>query len=132
MMQTDWMSQGCTYENYWFPLYPSRVPVGEVKAYYWNEKCLVAPKPYFDDEGYYYWRNWVIRKVVPGLLSMPTGFIGFPKDNDMAAALGSLIRNTSKAVDELLQWAMGADPKPEWDITEDGTHASIPSIKKFT
>lgn len=58
-------------EEWRWGYYPLRVPRGGAKRYYWNEKCLIAPKPYYDDEGYFYWRNWVIRKVIPGLLPMP-------------------------------------------------------------
>ena len=100
---TDWLVQGCDYNPRWFPLYPSRVPKGGAKAYFWNERCLKAPKPYLIDNMY---AMDYRRRVRPGLLPAPTGFIGLPDSSLLVQALKSLmshIPNTNDAVKRLLE-----------------------------
>lgn len=129
---TDWLVQGCDYNPGWFPLYPSRVPSGGVKAYYWNERCLVAPKPKIDQKGYYYWPNWLTRKVIPGLLPAPTGFIGTTEPQDLSNALHALTRRRSKAVDDFLELINGpdannqlADVATRWGIRDSSLRSTI-------
>lgn len=93
---TDWFQEFTDDGEWRFPRYPARVPKGVVKKYFWNEKCLVAPKPYFDSEGYYYWREWLIRKIVPGLLPMSEPIKSLPSDKDIVNSLAGLMKRHSE------------------------------------
>lgn len=94
---TQWLIDG-TCDNR-FPYYPSRVPSGGVKLYHWNERSLTAPKPYLVNGIYGLDPR---RRVRPGLLPMPTGFIGLPDTKALTAALRDLVRNSNNAINELL------------------------------
>lgn len=119
---TDWLIQGCDYSPGWFPLYPSRVVLGGVKAYYWNERCLHAPKPYLED-GFYALDPR--RRVRLGLLPVPRGFTSVPDTSLLVQALKNMMSHTpytNNAVKKLLEHVddratLGTtdDYRPCWD-----------------
>lgn len=55
----------------WVHCIPLRLPNGLFK-YRINERCLTAPKPYLDADGFYAMPPW--RRVRPGLVKAPAGF----------------------------------------------------------
>lgn len=106
---THWMhGVNPTKGMYWpWPWSPARIPRDGVKKYYWNWKCLEAPKPYFDSEGYYYWRPWVVRKIIPGLVKMPEPMV--INKLSLAALLKDYdgnVRNSTRAINDLLNTQM--------------------------
>lgn len=60
----------------WGP-YPLRIPAGGVRKYFWNEKCLTAPRPAIDKNGCYYAPPF-IRRIIPGLVPMPQPIKALP------------------------------------------------------
>lgn len=96
---TTWMIPSGPYG---IPLYPARVPRGGVKKFYINERCLKAPVPYMVD-GRYAWDPR--RRVRPGLVSIPKGFIGLPDSSVSIQALLNLVKvhNTNNSVSRLLE-----------------------------
>lgn len=88
--------------RYGFPSSPWAHPHGCPK-YFWNERCLQAPKPYLED-GFYALAPR--RRVRPGLLPAPKGFASIPDTSLLVQALKSLmshIPNTNDAVKQLLE-----------------------------
>lgn len=103
-MTTDWMDHGCTHVGYGFPLYPRRVPPGGVKPYYWNSKCLEAPRPYLINGIY---GQDPRRRVIPGLVPISAGFVGLPSSEDLMIALRERIRNHSNALTKVIELTSG-------------------------
>ena len=63
-------------------LYPTRVV--KIVPYFWNERCLKAPRP-FMIEGCY--AIDPVRRVRPGLVTVSQGFIGHPTAKEMTASV---------------------------------------------
>lgn len=86
--------------RYGFPKSPWAHPNGCPK-YFVRDRCLIAPKPYMVDGIYDMGPR---RRIRPGLLPVPTGFISVMPPEDLMAALRSLctVRNTNMAVSKLL------------------------------
>lgn len=82
-------------EEWRWGYYPTRVPRGGIKKYFWNWKCLEAPKPYFDNEGYYYWRDYFIRKIIPGLMPVPKPIKTMGEYHNLVDSLKTLLENRS-------------------------------------
>lgn len=87
---------------YGFPKSPWAHPRGCPK-YFWNERCLKAPKPYLIDNMYAMDPR---RRVRPGLLPAPQGFTSIPDTSllvQMLRQLMSNVPNTNDAVKQLLE-----------------------------
>lgn len=86
------------YERRIIPLAINSYPL---PAFLWNERCLRAPKPFMID-GYYHIPPY--RRVRPGFIVVPTGFTTTPSTvRDVVEPLRGRVRNTNKAIDNLLK-----------------------------